>query len=147
MLNNGQTEVIKGLIDFINANYQFKGKYKLEFDKLQSTKDSICLTTIEQSNPIERVADVTGTALAGSVTLSIRYRVMHIEKSDDELSAIEVVDDLYNFIRSHYREVKNEKFFIDGITQVSGGVLNTVYSGGVKDFNGSFILQYERQVS
>ena len=147
MLNKGQSMVVNALIDYINDNYQFEGKYRLAFDELQTSKNSICLTTSSETAPYEKIADVTGTAYTGTVTLAIVYRVMKTEKGIQDLEHIGVVDSLYDFIKANYKSVKSEDFFIDKITQNSGGKLDATYSGGIKDFRGIFTLNYERMAS
>ena len=58
VLNSGQTLVINSLIDYINSNYKFSGKYKLLFDELFTNKDSICITTVTGFYSIEKLGDV-----------------------------------------------------------------------------------------
>lgn len=146
MLNDGQTLVIRSLIDYINKNYKFNDKFKVTFDSLQTNRDSVCLTTTVDSTPVEKPADVTGDYLSGTLRLAIIYRLMQVPNESKDLEAINAVDDLYRFIKSKYKEIKGETFFIDKVSQISGAKLDTVYAGGIKDYRGILELNYERQV-
>lgn len=146
MLNSGQTLVINSLIDYINSNYKFPGKYKLLFDELFTNKDSICITTVTDSTPNEKLADVTGGYVVGTIRLSIVFRMMKSSSGIQDLDAISIVDSLYSYIKSVYKSVNSDIFYIDKVSQISGAKLDTVYPGGVKDFRGIFELSYERKV-
>lgn len=145
-LNNGQTDVIRGIISFLNDNATLLELPVVKFDELSTSKDSMCLTTTKDMLPQEKVADVTGTALRGTLYLSLTYRVMSSKVGMKDLDYAKVLDNAYEYLRQNYKSIEDEFFFIDNITQKSGGVLETVYSGGVKDFNSVFIVTYERSV-
>lgn len=144
MLNKGQARVLQTLIDYINDNYKPENKRKLLFDELSTSKDSICLATSTDSAPTEKLADVTGNYYAGTLTVNIVLRIMKNAKGIDDLTAISECDDLYSFILSNYKNITADDFYIDKITQLSGAKLDSVYSGGVKDYKGIFTISYER---
>lgn len=145
-LNNGQTDVIRGIISFLNDNATLLELPVVKFDELSTSKDSMCLTTTKDILPQEKVADVTGTAFRGTLYLSLTYRVMSSKVGMKDLDYAKVLDNAYEYLRQNYKSIEDEFFFIDNISQKSGGVLETVYSGGVKDFNSVFIVTYERSV-
>lgn len=140
-----QADIIKSVIDYLNTEYP-KSIPKISFDELSTSKDSICITTSEDSKPIEKVADVTGKWLSGVVNISIVYRAMLVTNGLNDLSYIKVIDDIYNFVKSNYKSIKNNDFYIDSVSQVSGGLLDVIYQGGVKDFKGIVKLSYERRL-
>lgn len=145
MLSDGQAKVIKALVDYVNKNYKFKGKYKLAFDELSTSRDSICVTTTGDSIPYER-PDVTGTYMSGTVDLAIVLRRMKTSSSETDLDCISEVDDLYKYIKSIYKEINSNTFFVDWVSLVSGAKLDVAYAGGIKDYRGIFTLTYERKV-
>ena len=145
-LNNGQTDVISGIVDFLNQNSELLNLPVVKFDELSTSKDSMCLTTTKDMQPQEKVADVTGTAFRGTIYLSLTYRVMSSKVGMKDLDYAKVLDNAFEYLRQNYKSIEGEFFFIDNLTQKSGGVLETVYSGGVKDFNCTFIVAYERSV-
>lgn len=146
MLNNGQSFILRSLLDYLNDNYTFEGSYKLKFDELSTSKDSICLTTSGDSTPVEKVSDVTGRYLSGTIRIAIVYRMMKASTGSQDLDAISIIDSLFSFIRSSYKLLMSDKFYITNVSQISGGKLDTAYATGVKDFRGIFELSYERQV-
>lgn len=145
MLSDGQAKVIKALVDYVNKHYKFKGKYKLAFDELSTSRDSICVTTTGDSIPYEK-PDVTGTYVSGTVDLAIVLRRMKTSSSETDLDCISEVDDLYKYIKSIYKEINSNTFFVDWVSLVSGAKLDVAYAGGIKDYRGIFTLTYERKV-
>lgn len=146
MLNSGQVNIIKAVSAYINDNYKKTKIPHVYFDELNVKHDSICITTSKDSKPTEKVSDVTGKYYHGVLNLDIVYRVMSTISGDDDLDIIEIVDDIYNFIKSNYKLIVTNNCYIDSISQISGAVLDTVYSGGVKDFRCTFSIDYERKV-
>lgn len=146
MLNDGQSVVTRNIIAFMNENFEFNGKYRLDFDKLSTSKDSMCLTTTKDSAPVEKPADVTGGYVSGTLRLGIVLRVMKVQSGMQDLDYIKICDALYQFLKSNYRSIKNDEFYIDKVSQISGAKLDAVYQGGVKDFRGIFEVTYERKV-
>lgn len=145
MLSEGQAKVIKALVDYVNQHYRFEGKYKLAFDELSTSRDSICITTTGDSVPYEK-PDVTGTYMHGTVDLAIVLRRMKTNSSDSDLECISEVDNLYKYIKSIYKEIDSNTFFIDWVALISGAKLDVAYAGGIKDYRGIFTLTYERKV-
>lgn len=145
MLSDGQAKVIKALVDYVNKHYKFKGRYRLTFDELSTSRDSICVTTTGDSIPYEK-PDVTGTYVSGTVDLAIVLRRMKTSSSETDLDCISEVDDLYKYIKSIYKEINSNTFFVDWVSLVSGAKLDVAYAGGIKDYRGIFTLTYERKV-
>jgi hypothetical protein len=77
--------------------------------------------------------------------LSIIYRVMLNSRGSSDLEYTSIIDDIYKFLKKTFRKLKSEDYFLYSVTLVSGAVLDTVYSGGVKDFNNKFKVIYERR--
>ncbi len=145
-VNRGQADVIQSLVSLLNSNQSLLGLPTVRFDELSTSKDSACLTVTETPTA-ERVADVTGTALRGSLTLTLIYRVMSNNIGNKDLDYISVLDKSYEFIRQRYAFVENPNFFIDNVTEKSGGTLEHVYSGGIKDFCVKFVVSYQRCIT
>lgn len=147
-LNSGQINIIDVVSTHINE--YIKEKYgksipRCLFDELSVNKDSICITTVGDGNPVEKIADVTGKWLSGVLRLRLTYRIMSSSIGNDDVKFIGVVDDLYNNVRLNYRSIRGDNFYVDKVSQVSGAKLDAVYSGGVKDFCGIFEINYERR--
>lgn len=146
MLSSNQSKIITDLIDYINKSYNARDIPNIVFDELSVKKDSICISTYQDSSPVEKVSDVIGSYVTGTLTLNIVYRVMSITSGNSDLDFIAIVDDIYNFIMSNYKLLQGDNYYIDKVSQISGAKLDTVYSGGVKDFRGIFEISYERKV-
>ena len=146
-LNDGQVNVINDIVNLVNIFIKSnKNIPKCVFDELSTTKDSLCLTTTSDSNAIEKMADVTGLFLTGTLRLKIMYRVMSLTTGNDDLKYIGILDSIYQYIQSCYKTTQFNNFYIEKVTQISGAKLEAVYPGGVKDFSGIFEIQYERRV-
>jgi hypothetical protein len=146
-LNKGQVSVIRGILSFLNTHRNELGIPSIKFDELSTSKDSMCLATTEGSTPVETVADVTGTAFRGKVELNLIYRVMLSRDGTKDLDYIGVVDSILDYLKKNYKSIEDEFFFIDNLTEKSRCTLETVYSGGVKDFKGIFVVNYERSAN
>lgn len=145
MLSKGQADVIKSIVDYINTNYKNATIPKVLFDELSTSKDSICITTAEDTTPSEKMADVCGGWLRGVVDISLTYRKMLLDKGNKDLEVIKQLDDIYDFIRKNYKSIETDDCFIEQVTQKSGAKLDAVYQGGVKDFKGIISIVYERR--
>lgn len=146
-LNRGQVNVIRGILSFLNANKSELNIPNIKFDELSTSKDSMCLATTEGSTPIETIADVTGTAFRGKLELNLIYRVMLSRDGSKDLDYIGVVDNVLDYLKKNYKSIEDNFFFIDNLTEKSRCTLETVYSGGVKDFKGIFVVSYERSAN
>lgn len=146
-LNKGQVNVIRGILSFLNTNKSELGIPSIKFDELSTSKDSMCLATTEGSTPVESIADVTGTAFRGKIELNLIYRVMLSRDGSKDLDYIGVVDSILDYLKKNYKSIEDSFFFIDNLTEKSRCTLETVYSGGVKDFKCVFIVNYERSVN
>lgn len=145
-LNKGQVNVIRGILSFLNTNSHYLGIPTIKFDELSTSKDSMCLATTEGSTPVETIADVTGTAYKGKIELNLIYRVMLSRDGAKDLDYIGVVDNVLDYLKKNYKSIEDNFFFIDNLTEKSRCTLETVYSGGVKDFKCVFVVNYERSV-
>jgi hypothetical protein len=141
----GKDDIISIITSYINENYNENEIPKIKFNELSVQKDSMCIAISKDSKPTERVADVTGKWLRGEMELSIIYRVMLNSRGSSDLEYTSIIDDIYKFLKKTFRKLKSEDYFLYSITLVSGAVLDTVYSGGVKDFNNKFKVIYERR--
>lgn len=146
-LSKGQANVIRGILSFLNTNRQYLGIPNIKFDELSTSKDSMCLATTEGSTPVENIADVTGTAFRGKIELNLIYRVMLSRDGSNDLNYIGVVDSILDYLKKNYKSIEDNFFFIDNLTEKSRCTLETVYSGGVKDFKCVFVVNYERSVN
>ena len=146
-LNKGQINVIRGILSFLNTNKAELGIPNIKFDELSTSKDSMCLATTEGSTPVETIADVTGTAYKGKLELNLIYRVMLSRDGSKDLDYIGVVDNILDYLKRNYKSIEDNFFFIDNLTEKSRCTLETVYSGGVKDFKCVFVVNYERSVN
>lgn len=146
-LNKGQVNVIRGILSFLNTHKDELGIPNIKFDELSTSKDSMCLATTEGSTPVEAIADVTGTAYKGKIELNLIYRVMLSRDGSKDLDYIGVVDSILDYLKRNYKSIEDEFFFIDNLTEKSRCTLETVYSGGVKDFKCVFVVNYERSAN
>lgn len=148
-LNNGQSKVINMVLSYINEyvreNEDDVVFPRVLFDELSTTKDSMCLSTVDDSKAREVIADVTGMFISGVIQLKLTYRIMSSTKGNDDLKYIGVVDYIYRMLLSKSREIEATGMYVEKISQISGAKLEAVYSGGVKDFSGSFEIKYERR--
>lgn len=144
---SGPSSLIKDLISYLRENYTFPTDVKLDFNMLNTGKTCMCLALNEDNKVIEKVADVTGTAMSGTIILDVVYRTMALTNGLSDLDMTEVIDSLIDFIKLNYREnVGVTGFFVESIKCDSRGVLSKVYQGGVRDYKGIFTLKYERMV-
>ena len=146
MVSNDKSQIIKDLIDYINNNFTTTDIPRVKFDELSTTKDSICFTNSEDETSTEYPSDPTGEWVHGVVTINITYRTICISEGNKDLSYLAVLDKIINYIKSIYKNIGDDTYFIDKVTIVSSSKLSTIYSGGVKDYSGVIKLDYEREV-
>lgn len=152
ILNNSQAAIIKDIVDYINTNIKDTDDLKLpelKVDELSVRNDSICITTTGDTVPTEKLADVTGLYVTGSLTLSVVYRKMLVNKGNDDLKITNELDTIIDFIsqRKNYKNILNDdlNYFVSKITVKQMSRLDKVFDGGVKDFKGIIVVEYERR--
>ena len=144
MANKYQSLIVEKIRDYLNANKTVLGIPKIAIDELSTQRDSISMGIESGEGSIERIADCTGTAYAGVLRISFVYRVMQSVSGNDDLTYTTLLDNLYNFLRMHYKSVSINNAFIDSVSQNQGAVLSQVYQGGVKDYKTMVNVTYER---
>lgn len=145
-VNRGQADVIQNIVNLLNSNQNILSLPNVKFDELSTTKDSACIAVTETPAK-EQIADVTGTALRGTITLSLIYRVMSNSIGKKDLDYMASLDKAFEFLRQRYMTIESPNFFIDNISEKTGGNLDHVYSGGIKDFSCKFIVSYQRSIT
>lgn len=141
------SSIVKDLISYLRDNYTFPTGVKLDFNMLNTSKSCMCLALNNDNTITEKVSDVTGLYVTGTIVFDVVYRTMALTNGTSDLDATEVIDNLIDFIKLNYKQnVGVNGFFVEKITCNSSGVLSRVYQGGVRDYKGIFTLTYERMV-
>jgi hypothetical protein len=147
MFSSAQSGIIKLVVDFINENFSKETGVEIPnitFDELSVDEDSICLSSVKDNPNTEKLADCTGKYYSGVLPLSIIYRVMQSVDGIDDLNYIDIIDTLVFYLRNNKDRLETDNFYVESISQLQGGKLDTVYDGNVKDFRGMFQINYER---
>ena len=141
------SDIIAFVIDYINSNYRIRAgdNLKLTFDEMRSDKDSIIFTPSDEASTGEK-KDITGLFVDGEIPLNCYYRIMNNDNGYADLDAIQIVNDLVTFIKSNYKLIKTDDFYVSGVDIKSTAKLSTVYQNGVKDFISSFSIKYGRRL-
>lgn len=141
------SEIIKFIISYINSNYTIRSdkKLKLTFDELKPDKDSIMFSLADDNTVVEK-KDLTGLFVDGEVSIQCYYRIMANDNGFADLDSIKVVDDLVSFIKSNYKSIKTDDFYVSGVVTKASTKLSAVYANGVKDFISKFSINYGRRL-
>lgn len=141
------SDIIAFIIDYVNANYNIRAgdKLKLAFDEMKADKDSIIFTPSDEASVGEK-KDITGLFVDGEIPLNCYYRIMNNDNGYADLDAIKVVNDLVTFIKSNYKLMKTDDFYVSGVDIKSTAKLSTAYQNGVKDFISNFSIKYGRRL-
>lgn len=141
------SEIIEFIISYINSNYTIRSgtKLKLSFDELKSDKDSIMFSLADDNTVVEK-KDLTGLFVDGELSIQCYYRIMANDNGFADLDSIKVVDDLVSFIKSNYKSIKTDDFYISGVVTKASTKLSAAYSNGAKDFISKFSINYGRRL-
>lgn len=146
MTTKYQSLVLKGIRDALNSARSVLEIPKVMVDELSTEKDSISVGIEAGTNSIEKLADCTGTAMAGTIAVSVVYRVMQLAVGIEDLTYTTLLDNCYNYLRTNYKSISGTNWFIDSVSQTEGAVLSSVYQGGTKDFKTVIVINYERSL-
>lgn len=141
------SEIIKFIISYINSNYTIRpnSKLKLTFDELKPDKDSIMFSLADDNTVVEK-KDITGIFVDGEISLQCYYRIMANDNGFADLDSIKIVDDLVSFIKSNYKSIKTNEFYVSGVVVKASTKLSAAYSNGAKDFISKFSINYGRRL-
>lgn len=141
------SEIIEFIISYINSNYTIKSgtKLKLSFDELKPDKDSIMFSLADDNTVVEN-KDLTGLFVDGELSIQCYYRIMSNDNGFADLDSIKVVDDLVSFIKSNYKSIKTDDFYVSGVVTKAPTKLSAVYANGAKDFISKFSINYGRRL-
>ena len=141
------SEIIEFIISYINSNYTIRSgtKLKLSFDELKSDKDSIMFSLADDNTVVEK-KDLTGLFVDGELSIQCYYRIMANDNGFADLDSIKVVDDLVSFIKSNYKSIKTDDFYVSGVVTKASTKLSAVYANGAKDFISKFSIKYGRRL-
>lgn len=141
------SEIIKFIISYINSNYTIRSdkKLKLTFDELKPDKDSIMFSLADDNTVVEK-KDLIGLFVDGEISLQCYYRIMANDNGFADLDSIKIVDDLVSFIKSNYKSIKTDEFYVSGVVVKASTKLSAAYSNGAKDFISKFSINYGRRL-
>lgn len=141
------SEIIEFIISYINSNYTIRAgtKLKLSFDELKPDKDSIMFSLADDNTVVEK-KDLTGLFVDGELSIQCYYRIMANDNGFADLDSIKVVDDLVTFIKSNYKSIKTDDFYVSGVVVKASTKLSAVYTNGAKDFISKFSINYGRRL-
>ncbi len=141
------SEIIKFIISYINNNYTIRSdkKLKLTFDELKPDKDSIMFSLADDNTVVEK-KDITGMFADGEISIQCYYRIMANDNGFADLDSIKIVDDLVSFIKSNYKSIKTDEFYVSGVVVKASAKLAAAYSNGAKDFISKFSINYGRRL-
>lgn len=141
------SEIIKFIIYYINSNYTIRSdkKLKLTFNELKPDKDSIMFSLADDNTVVEK-KDITGIFVDGEISIQCYYRIMANDNGFADLDSIKVVDDLVSFIKSNYKSIKTDEFYVSGVVVKASTKLSAAYSNGAKDFISKFSINYGRRL-
>ena len=141
------SEIIEFIISYINSNYTIRSgtKLKLSFDELKSDKDSIMFSLADDNTVVEK-KDLTGLFVDGELSIQCYYRIMANDNGFADLDSIKIVDDLVSFIKSNYKSIKTDDFYVSGVVTKASTKLSAVYANGAKDFISKFSIKYGRRL-
>lgn len=141
------SEIIKFIISYINSNYTISpnSKLKLTFNELKPDKDSIMFSLADDNTVVEK-KDITGMFVDGEISLQCYYRIMANDNGFADLDSIKIVDDLVSFIKSNYKSIKTDEFYVSGVVVKASTKLSAAYSNGAKDFISKFSINYGRRL-
>lgn len=141
------SEIIEFIISYINNNYTIRSdkKLKLTFDDLKPDKDSIMFSLADGNTVVEK-KDITGIFVDGEISLQCYYRIMANDNGFADLDSIKIVDDLVSFIKSNYKSIKTDEFYVSGVVVNASTKLSAAYSNGAKDFISKFSINYGRRL-
>lgn len=140
-------EILQFIIDYVNKYYKIRadGKLKLTFDELNPDKDSIMFALADDNTGSENV-DLTGLFADGEISIDCYYRIMSNDCGYEDLYSIGIVDDLMYFIKSNYKSIKSDNFYVSGVDIKSSCKLSTAYQNGAKDFTSKLVIKYGRRI-
>lgn len=139
-------ELLSLIIKHINNTYLKDKSFKMKFDELKQDKESICLTTSDESVITEREIDVTGSFIEQSITFSIIYRVVGSSiRGNTNLSSIAFLDDIVFDLKSTFYSIGLQNALITEVNQSKGSFLDIIYDGGIKDFKTVVEVKYIRE--
>lgn len=141
------SEIVDFIISFVNSNYTIRsdGKLKLTFDELKSDKDSIMIGFSDDNTGVEKI-DLTGLFVDGELVFQCYYRIMANDNGYADLDALKIVDDLVAFIKSNYKSIKTDDFYVSGVDIKAVAKLSAAYQNGAKDFVSKFSIKYGRRL-
>ena len=141
------SEIIEFIISYINSNYTIRSgtKLKLSFDELKTDKDSIMFSLADDNTVVEK-KDLTGLFVDGELSIQCYYRIMANDNGFADLDSIKIVDDLVSFIKSNYKSIKTDDFYVSGVVTKASTKLSAVYSNCAKDFISKFSINYGRRL-
>lgn len=141
------SEIIEFIISYINSNYTIRSgtKLKLSFNELKPDKDSIMFSLADDNTVVEK-KDLTGLFVDGELSIQCYYRIMANDNGFADLDSIKVVDDLVSFIKSNYKSIKTDEFYVSGVVIKASTKLSAVYANGAKDFISKFSINYGRRL-
>lgn len=141
------SEIIEFIISYINSNYTIRlgTNLKLTFDELKPDKDSIMFSLADDNTVVEK-KDLTGLFVDGEVSIQCYYRIMANDNGFADLDSIKIVDDLVSFIKSNYKSIKTDEFYVSGVVVNASTKLSAAYSNGAKDFISKFSINYGRRL-
>lgn len=138
--------ILEFIISYINNNYTIRSgtKLKLSFDELKPDKDSI-MFSLDDNTVVEK-KDLTGLFVDGELSIQCYYRIMANDNGFADLDSIKIVDDLVSFIKSNYKSIKTDDFYVSGVVTKASTKLSAVYANGAKDFISKFSINYGRRL-
>lgn len=141
------SEIIEFIISYINSNYTIRSgtKLKLSFDELKPDKDGIMFSLADDNTIVEK-KDLTGLFVDGELSIQCYYRIMANDNGFADLDSIKIVDDLVTFIKSNYKSIKTDEFYVSGVVVNASTKLLAVYANGAKDFISKFSINYGRRL-
>lgn len=141
-----QADVLESIMSLLNENVLKNSTYKLKFSSLEVTSDSLCLAYPQSVSNPEQASDCTGSWVSCTMRLVLIRRVMQTDSFDDESVVFNQLKELLGYLKLHYKELADENFYIDSVSELSSPHIDTVYSGGAKDYSSEFSIYYERKV-
>lgn len=141
----GLSSVLDSMLKYFNANYQFDASFKarLQYNVLDTTKDSICIG-IEDGSYKEVAIDCTSDYKRCTCNIQLVYRVKSSQTGGSDLKCISLVDDMMEFIISNYKQLVADNIYMDNMRVVASANLLTAYQSGEKDFSSTFSITFER---
>lgn len=142
------SEVSKGdLIEFIRSLINENIDMTCKFDELDVKRDSLCISSAVDNTTVEKMADMTGNWMAGTMSLDLIYRIVSKSNSGgDDIESINFTDSVFDVVRKKLTKLNIDGAYFTSVKLVSGAKLTTTYPGGIKDFTCSFLVSYERKV-